>query len=324
LSPRRRSPPDHMRLGPPAAFAPPPSLLRSLARSCPAPFSLLAAASLGRAGTAPHHDAPCDPAALLTAQSASRRPPPLGPVVNIRRRGLRSPFVTPGSAAPGDGCYLGVCLSLFSSLSLSPRVCMPLSLPLRPLAVSACNRPGRVPPAPSLLLPSPFASLLLLSSFNLPSPLASVFVACVLTALSNTSRSLRSSTMAKKKRAAAEAWDDAERNGMTPVAQSGINGDIVIKELLPYTEEQYGTLLKMWDECVLPDPVCRESWSVFADLAGAPLPGAIGTRGGILAPAPRPAYGKAFHGWPAEVFQMVPGHRPQQMGLVPRRMAAAA
>jgi len=130
--------------------------------------------------------------------------------------------------------------------------------------------------------------------------------------------------MAKKKRAAAEAWDDAERNGMTPVAQSGINGDIVIKELLPYTEEQYGTLLKMWDECVLPDPVCRESWSVFADLAGAPLPGAIGTRGGILAPAPRPAYGKAFHGWPAEVFQMVPGHRPQQMGLVPRRMAAAA
>jgi len=47
--------------------------------------------------------------------------------------------------------------------------------------------------------------------------------------------------MAKKKRTAAEAWDDAERNGMTPLAQFGISDNIVIKKLQPYIEEQYGS-----------------------------------------------------------------------------------
>lgn len=54
--------------------------------------------------------------------------------------------------------------------------------------------------------------------------------------------------MAKKKRTAAEFFDDAEANGLESAAKAGINGDKVNKPLEPGTESNYHRMMDLWDE----------------------------------------------------------------------------
>jgi hypothetical protein len=54
--------------------------------------------------------------------------------------------------------------------------------------------------------------------------------------------------MGRKKRSAEKFWDDAEANGLKPAAESGVNGDIVRKELEQGTSDNYDRMLDFWDE----------------------------------------------------------------------------
>ena len=53
--------------------------------------------------------------------------------------------------------------------------------------------------------------------------------------------------MGRKKRNADELWDIAEANGHKPLAESGINGNIVLKELEFGTNLNYDRILSAWD-----------------------------------------------------------------------------
>jgi hypothetical protein len=53
--------------------------------------------------------------------------------------------------------------------------------------------------------------------------------------------------MGRKKRSAEEFWDDAEANGLKPVAESDINGDIVRKGIEEGTDINYKRMTDRWD-----------------------------------------------------------------------------
>ena len=53
--------------------------------------------------------------------------------------------------------------------------------------------------------------------------------------------------MGRRKRNSDELWDDAEANGHKPLAESGITGDIVLKELEEGTNLNYDRTLSAWD-----------------------------------------------------------------------------
>ena len=54
--------------------------------------------------------------------------------------------------------------------------------------------------------------------------------------------------MAKKKRTAAEFFDDAEDNGLETAAKATVNGDKVSKPLQNGTELNYDRMVDLWDE----------------------------------------------------------------------------
>ena len=54
--------------------------------------------------------------------------------------------------------------------------------------------------------------------------------------------------MAKKKRTAAQFFDDAESNGLESLATSYVNGNKVSKHLESGTEINYNRMLVLWDE----------------------------------------------------------------------------
>jgi hypothetical protein len=53
--------------------------------------------------------------------------------------------------------------------------------------------------------------------------------------------------MGRKKRNADEIWDYAEANGHKQLAESGIDGNIVLKELEDGTTLNYNRMLSAWD-----------------------------------------------------------------------------
>ncbi len=54
--------------------------------------------------------------------------------------------------------------------------------------------------------------------------------------------------MAKKKRTAAQFFDDAESNGLESLNKANIDGDTVSKHLESGTEINYNRMLVLWDE----------------------------------------------------------------------------
>ena len=56
----------------------------------------------------------------------------------------------------------------------------------------------------------------------------------------------------RKKRTAAQFFDDAMTNGHEPLHETNVNGDTVAKGLEDGTELNYKRMLDLWDECVLP------------------------------------------------------------------------
>lgn len=54
--------------------------------------------------------------------------------------------------------------------------------------------------------------------------------------------------MAKRKRTAAEFFDDAETNGLESLIEANINGDKVSKHLEAGTQINYNRMLILWDE----------------------------------------------------------------------------
>ena len=57
--------------------------------------------------------------------------------------------------------------------------------------------------------------------------------------------------MAKRKRTAAQFFDDAETHGLESLIESRINSDKVSKHLQSGTEINYDRMLVLWDEWVL-------------------------------------------------------------------------
>ena len=55
----------------------------------------------------------------------------------------------------------------------------------------------------------------------------------------------------RKKRTAAQFFDDAVTNGHEPLHETDVNGDTVAKGLEDGTELNYKWMLGLWDECVL-------------------------------------------------------------------------
>jgi hypothetical protein len=53
--------------------------------------------------------------------------------------------------------------------------------------------------------------------------------------------------MGKKKRTSDEFWDDVEAGGFESEEESGVNGDIVQKELEGGTDKNYAQRLDRWD-----------------------------------------------------------------------------
>ena len=60
--------------------------------------------------------------------------------------------------------------------------------------------------------------------------------------------------MAKKKRTAAQFFDDAETNGLESLATANVNDDKVSKHLESGTEINYNRMLVLWNEWVLISP----------------------------------------------------------------------
>ena len=56
----------------------------------------------------------------------------------------------------------------------------------------------------------------------------------------------------RKKRTAAQFFDDAVTNGHEPLHETDVNGDTVAKGVEDGTELNYKRMLDLWDECVLP------------------------------------------------------------------------
>ena len=56
--------------------------------------------------------------------------------------------------------------------------------------------------------------------------------------------------MAKKKRTAAQFFDDAETHGLEPLIKTDLNSDKVSKHLESGTETNYSRMLVLWDESV--------------------------------------------------------------------------
>ena len=54
--------------------------------------------------------------------------------------------------------------------------------------------------------------------------------------------------MAKRKRTAAQFFDDAETNGLESLIEANINSDKVSKHLESGTEINYNRMLALWDE----------------------------------------------------------------------------
>lgn len=54
--------------------------------------------------------------------------------------------------------------------------------------------------------------------------------------------------MAKKKRTAAQFFDDAQLNGLESLDNANIDGDTVFKHLQSGTEINYSRMLILWDE----------------------------------------------------------------------------
>jgi hypothetical protein len=54
--------------------------------------------------------------------------------------------------------------------------------------------------------------------------------------------------MAKKKRTAAQFFDDAESHGLESLNKADIDGDTVSKHLESGTEINYNRILVLWDE----------------------------------------------------------------------------
>ena len=57
-------------------------------------------------------------------------------------------------------------------------------------------------------------------------------------------------TMTKKKRTAAQFFDDAETHGLEPLMKTDLNSDKVSKHLESGTETNYTRMLVLWDESV--------------------------------------------------------------------------
>ena len=55
----------------------------------------------------------------------------------------------------------------------------------------------------------------------------------------------------RKKRTAAQLFNDAVTNGHEPLHETDVNGDTVAKGLEDGTELNYKRMLDLWDECVL-------------------------------------------------------------------------
>lgn len=54
--------------------------------------------------------------------------------------------------------------------------------------------------------------------------------------------------MPKRKKTAAEVFDEAEENGWEPIAEADVNGDPVSKPIEPGTELNYDRMAVLWDE----------------------------------------------------------------------------
>ena len=54
--------------------------------------------------------------------------------------------------------------------------------------------------------------------------------------------------MARKKRSAAQFFDDAESNGLESLDKANIDSDTVSKHLESGTEINYNRMLALWDE----------------------------------------------------------------------------
>ncbi len=56
------------------------------------------------------------------------------------------------------------------------------------------------------------------------------------------------SPMPKRKKTAAEVFDEAEENGWEPIGDADVNGDPVSKPIEPGTELNYDRMAVLWDE----------------------------------------------------------------------------
>ena len=54
--------------------------------------------------------------------------------------------------------------------------------------------------------------------------------------------------MPKRKKTAAEVFDEAEENGWQSIGNADVNGDLVSKPIEPGTELNYDRMTALWDE----------------------------------------------------------------------------